>query len=109
MTQMPPEAERSLRIETVSDLISPWCFISRRRLDRALAQMRGAVVPDLNWTPYEINPGMPPGGLAMDAYLAGIFGSGGGRSALAGRAHRGGQGGRDRVSFRPGDIRTQYP
>ena len=75
MTQMPPEAERSLRIETVSDLISPWCFISRRRLDRALAQVRGAVVPDLNWTPYEINPGMPPGGLAMDAYLAGIFGS----------------------------------
>ena len=75
MSETPTGADFCLRIETVSDLISPWCYISRRRLDCALAQMRGAVVPDMNWTPYEINPGMPSGGLPLDAYLTGEFGS----------------------------------
>ena len=66
---------RVLHIETVSDLISPWCYISRRRLNRALGRVAGSLAPDVTWTPYEINPEMPGGGMALEEYLAGVFGS----------------------------------
>ena len=69
------EPRRALHIETVSDLISPWCYISRRRLNRALGRIAGSLAPDVTWAPYEINPEMPAGGMALEAYLAGVFGT----------------------------------
>ncbi len=69
------ETRRALHIEIVSDLISPWCYISRRRLHRALGRIAGSLSPDVTWTPYEINPEMPAGGMALEAYLTGLFGS----------------------------------
>jgi predicted DsbA family dithiol-disulfide isomerase len=67
--------DTALHIEVVSDLVSPWCFISRRRLQRALQQVDGALAPALVWTPFELNPEMPSSGRSLEDYLVGVFGS----------------------------------
>ncbi|WP_042696708.1 DsbA family protein, partial [Azospirillum sp. B506] len=60
-------------IETFADLICPWCYIGKRRLDRALMQ-RPNLRPELRWQPFQLNPDMPRGGMSRDDYLAAKFG-----------------------------------
>ena len=67
--------EAVLTIDMVSDLVSPWCFLSKRRLDKALLQIEGASVPQVRWQPFEINPGIPEAGMNVDRYLSNVFGS----------------------------------
>lgn len=67
--------EAVLTIDVVSDLVSPWCYLSKRRLDRALMQIEGASVPQVRWQPFEINPAIPDAGLDVDRYLNNVFGS----------------------------------
>lgn len=66
-------------IDIVSDVICPWCFIGKRRLERALAM---APQPDLQiaWRPFQLNPDMPPEGMDRAAYLQAKFGAAGGGS-----------------------------
>jgi predicted DsbA family dithiol-disulfide isomerase len=61
-----------LTIEVFVDPICPWCFIGKRRLDRALAQVGGSVT--ISWRAFQLNPGMPEGGMDRGQYLAGKFG-----------------------------------
>jgi predicted DsbA family dithiol-disulfide isomerase len=63
-----------LTIDAVSDFLSPWCFIARRRLGRALEQLAGAE-PSVRWAPFELHPAIPKQGMALDEYLRGLFGS----------------------------------
>ncbi|MCG5244219.1 DsbA family oxidoreductase [Azospirillum doebereinerae] len=60
-------------IETFADLTCPWCYIGKRRLDRALEQRPG-IRADLRWQPFQLNPEMPPGGMARADYLVAKFG-----------------------------------
>lgn len=64
-----------LTIDLVSDLVSPWCYLAQRRLDRALASVDGVCVPRIRWQPFEINPDIGRSGMAVDTYLASVFGS----------------------------------
>ena len=60
-------------IEIHIDLICPWCFIGKRRLDRALA-LRPEAAVDIGWAPFQLNPDMPVGGMDRGRYLATKFG-----------------------------------
>ncbi|MBP2299562.1 DsbA family oxidoreductase [Azospirillum picis] len=60
-------------IETFADLICPWCYIGKRRLDRALAQ-RPTLRAEIRWQPFQLNPDMPKGGMSRDDYLSAKFG-----------------------------------
>lgn len=60
-----------LTIDVTSDVICPWCFIGKRRLEKALGN-RPAVV---RWHPFQLNPAMPRGGIDRKAYRIGKFGS----------------------------------
>lgn len=60
-------------IETFADLICPWCYIGKGRLARAL-DLRPGLRPDIRWQPFQLNPDMPPGGMARSDYLALKFG-----------------------------------
>lgn len=60
-------------IETFADLICPWCYIGKNRLARAL-DSRPGLRPDIRWQPFQLNPDMPPGGMARSDYLALKFG-----------------------------------
>jgi len=60
-------------IDIVSDTVCPWCFIGKRRLERALTL---APQPDLvvTWHPFQLNPELPPGGMDRRDYLRAKFG-----------------------------------
>lgn len=66
-----------LTIDIVSDVVCPWCFIGKRRLEAALASLR-AEQPDLDiavrWHPYFLNPDTPTEGEDYRAYLEAKFG-----------------------------------
>ena len=60
-------------IDIFSDTICPWCFIGKRRLERALAERPQ---PDLtiHWRAFQLNPDMPAGGMDRSQYLEQKFG-----------------------------------
>ena len=65
-------------IDIVSDLICPWCFIGKRRLDSVLATPAGAGdVP--RWRPFQLYPNLPPEGIDRVAFLKARFGEEGAR------------------------------
>ena len=64
-----------LIIEVASDVICPWCYIGKRRLEKALALLDGEVKPDVRWLPFQLNPDMPAGGMPRAEYRKAKFGS----------------------------------
>lgn len=60
-------------IDVVSDVICPWCFLGKRRLDAALAALDMDVF--IRWRPYMLDPGIPPGGLDRHEYMLNKFGA----------------------------------
>ncbi len=63
----------SLQIEIFSDVVCPWCFIGKRRLDRVLDAPLGEDV-ELRWRPYQLHPRLPPEGMDRDEYLTMRYG-----------------------------------
>ncbi len=63
----------AVRIQIFSDVVCPWCYIGRRRLERALEQAPD-VIAEIIWSPFELNPTMPPAGMDRRTYLEGKFG-----------------------------------
>lgn len=62
----------TLQVDVVADLICPWCYLGKRRLDEALAAVRGP--SKVTWYPFQINPAMPTSGMLLDEYLEKKFG-----------------------------------
>ncbi len=71
-----------LTIDVVSDVVCPWCFIGKRRLEGALAlyakEHPDAPSPTVIWRPFQLNPGLPAEGMARADYIARKFGPRGG-------------------------------
>ena len=67
--------DRGLTIEIYSDVVCHWCYIGKRRLERALDQLNGAARSRITWRPYQLNPTMPEDGMDRTTYLAAKFGS----------------------------------
>ncbi len=67
--------QRELVIEIASDVICPWCYIGKRRLEKALALLEGEVKPQIRWLPFQLNPDMPAGGVPRAEYRKAKFGS----------------------------------
>jgi predicted DsbA family dithiol-disulfide isomerase len=63
-----------MQIDVIFDTVCPWCFIGKRRLDKALA-LRPDLSPEIKWRPFLLNPHMPGEGVDQDAYLVRKFGS----------------------------------
>ena len=82
-----------LAIEIVSDVVCPWCFVGKRRLERAIAsaavpatksgtpdfgmfdEQSGNIRVAIRWHPYQLDPTIPPGGKSRREYLVAKFGS----------------------------------
>ncbi|MCC5978472.1 MAG: DsbA family oxidoreductase [Salinarimonas sp.] len=62
-----------LRITVISDVICPWCYLGKRRLESALAE--SGVEASVSWLPFELNPDMPEGGMPRADYRAQKFGA----------------------------------
>ncbi|HEV3029000.1 MAG TPA: DsbA family oxidoreductase [Planctomycetota bacterium] len=62
-------------VDVVSDAICPWCFVGKRRLERAIAAVQGKHEIRVHWKPFELNPGMPKEGMGRREYRERKFGS----------------------------------
>jgi predicted DsbA family dithiol-disulfide isomerase len=60
-----------LTIDVISDVICPWCFIGKRRLEKAFGDRAASV----RWHPFQLNPDMPREGIDRKSYRIGKFGS----------------------------------
>jgi len=67
--------ERALTVEVYSDAICPWCYVGKRRLERALQHVGDTVKTYVAWRPFQLNPTMPKDGMDRTAYLEAKFGS----------------------------------
>jgi predicted DsbA family dithiol-disulfide isomerase len=63
----------SLTIEVISDVICPWCYIGKRRLERAIADFGKPV--EVLWHPFQPNHTMPKNGISRREYRTRKFGS----------------------------------
>ena len=52
----------TLQVDVIADLICPWCYLGKRRLDDALSAVHGPSL--ISWYPFQINPAMPSSGIA---------------------------------------------
>lgn len=68
--------QEKLPITIVSDVVCPWCFIGKARLDAALARFGMEDRVAITWLPYELNPEMPEEGMDRAEYLDRKFGPG---------------------------------
>jgi predicted DsbA family dithiol-disulfide isomerase len=70
----------ALSIDIISDVVCPWCFIGKRRLESALELYRErrpvAPAPAVTWHPFQLNPDMPAAGIDRDEYVKRKFGPG---------------------------------
>lgn len=68
-------SDRVVTIDVYSDVVCPWCYIGKRRLERALEQVKGAAEVSISWRPFQLNPTMPKEGVDRTTYLETKFGS----------------------------------
>lgn len=66
---------REIQIEIASDVVCPWCYIGKRRLEKALELLNGEVKANIVWLPFQLNPGIPDEGLPRPEYRKQKFGS----------------------------------
>ena len=63
----------TLTIDVISDVICPWCYIGKRRLERAIAEFGKPV--EVHWHPFQLNPATPKEGISRREYRTRKFGS----------------------------------
>jgi len=66
--------QQPVRIDVVSDVVCPWCFIGKRRLEKALA-LKPEIPVEVHWHPYFLNDWIPREGMSREEYLTTKFGS----------------------------------
>jgi predicted DsbA family dithiol-disulfide isomerase len=70
-----------MKVEIYSDVACPWCYIGKRRFERALAAFPGADQVEVVYRPYQLNPDAPASAFPLQRYLAQRFGPQGAQMA----------------------------
>jgi predicted DsbA family dithiol-disulfide isomerase len=66
---------RESNLQVFIDVICPWCYVGKRRMERALAMLGPAPRVRVSWHPFELNPDMPKQGIERRIYRMRKFGS----------------------------------
>ena len=97
-------APRPLKIDIVSDVVCPWCYIGKKRIENALE-----LVPDVPveviFRPFFLNPWVPREGISREAYLTAKFGSVDAYLGIAGRVVAAAA--EEGLSYRPDLVKRQ--
>ena len=64
-----------LQVDVISDVICPWCFIGKRRLEKAITALDRQHEVRVRWLPFQLNPTMPKEGVSRKEYRTKKFGS----------------------------------
>jgi predicted DsbA family dithiol-disulfide isomerase len=68
---------KTLTIDVVSDVVCPWCYVGKRRLEGALALWAAEhpdITPEVRWHTFQLNPDMPQEGIERAEYVRTKFG-----------------------------------
>lgn len=66
---------QNIKIDVVSDVVCPWCYLGKARLERALGALQN-VSAEISWRPYQLDPTIPRNGVDHKAYMNAKFGDG---------------------------------
>jgi len=64
-----------MKIEIYSDIICPWCYIGKRRMEAGFKLLGQEFNARIVWRPFQLNPDMPPEGMNRKIYRTRKFGS----------------------------------
>jgi len=64
-----------LRVDVISDVVCPWCYLGKRHLERAIEQVADRFDVEVEWHPFQLNPDMPREGRDWAEYVTERFGS----------------------------------
>ncbi|MBX3532266.1 MAG: DsbA family protein [Rhizobiaceae bacterium] len=67
-------AKLDIRIDVVSDVVCPWCYVGSKRLQQALAGLPN-VVAEVQWRPFQLDPTIPAEGMDRKTYMRNKFGN----------------------------------
>jgi predicted DsbA family dithiol-disulfide isomerase len=87
-----PKPPATLTIDIVSDVVCPWCYIGKRKLEAALALAGAADLPpvQIRWHPFQLNPDLPEAGMPRKQYLEDKFGGPARAAEIYARVHAAG-------------------
>jgi len=97
-------ALKPLKIDIVSDVVCPWCYIGKRRIEDALALVPDVPV-EVQWRPFFLNPWVPREGISRDDYLTKKFGSVEAYKNIAGRVVEAAR--EEGLVYRPDQVKRQ--
>ncbi|WP_291851729.1 DsbA family oxidoreductase [Bradyrhizobium sp.] len=97
-------ALKPLKIDIVSDVVCPWCYIGKRRIENALALVPDVPV-EVRWRPFFLNNWVPREGISRDEYLTAKFGSVEAYKGIAGRVVAAAQ--EEGLNYRPELVKRQ--
>jgi len=95
---------KPLQIDIVSDVVCPWCYIGKRRIEDALA-LASDVPVGVHWRPFFLNSWIPREGIGRDEYLTAKFGSVEAYKGIAGRVVT--AAGEEGLVYRPDQVKRQ--
>jgi predicted DsbA family dithiol-disulfide isomerase len=95
---------KPLKIDIVSDVVCPWCYIGKRRIEDALALVPDVPV-EVHWRPFFLNPWVPREGISRDDYLTTKFGSVEAYKSIAGRVVDAAR--EEGLVYRPDQVKRQ--
>jgi predicted DsbA family dithiol-disulfide isomerase len=95
---------KPLQIDIVSDVVCPWCYIGKRRIESALA-LTPDVPVEIHWRPFFLNSWVPREGISRDEYLTAKFGSPEAYKGIAGRVVAAAN--EEGLSYHPDLVRRQ--
>jgi predicted DsbA family dithiol-disulfide isomerase len=96
---------KPLIIDVVSDVVCPWCYIGKRRIEEALKLVPDVPV-EMNYRPFFLNPWVPREGISREQYLTTKFGSVEAYKGIAGRVVAAAE--QEGLSYRP-DLVARQP
>ena len=67
--------KKKLQLEVASDVVCPWCYIGKRRLEKALDLVKDELEVEVRWLPFQLNPDLPADGIPRAEYRKAKFGS----------------------------------
>ena len=101
-------AAEPLTIDVVSDVVCPWCFLGKRRLDTAIRAASDGAPIAVRWRPFQLDPSIPAGGMDRRAYMKAKFNDDARLAAIHDRLTDIGARGRHRLRVRPHRARAQH-
>ncbi|WP_411035481.1 DsbA family oxidoreductase [Shinella sp. BYT-45] len=73
----------AITIDVVSDVVCPWCYLGKKRLEKAIDNVKDELAVSVTFRPYQLNPDVPPEGVDHKKHLAEKLGG----TAAVERAH----------------------